>query len=376
MKKLLSQIVSLGVLLGSAHCLAMGPELASRERPWAVGTLALEDLSVMAFADVARYAGEAELVLPYVAERRQRALYQKMAERGTTVTNIRNRCEEDNLGAPQAVGRIMWLARCERGFIIREVSRVTAGDYSGEDAVVYFLQEYGIVKEGGRYVAKDVETGKRQFYPLVASPTASEAWTGPVEEVADCAGARSIPANYIWISDCLSSCYKPSMRLSFEGQSKGIRQALDEGAAVVDVLADDSTLEQPVSMAMPVDYFVASFKDTWHDIVTLRMLSGGVLEVTANHPLVDERGAIREAGTFAMGEALIRHNGELDPIVDIAFARWYGKVYNIQPLSQETLENIVIAEGYLSGSSWYQNDGGSERSRVLFRANIPDSALR
>jgi hypothetical protein len=113
MNKNLSKIVSLAALLVGVSCLAMAADLAGTQRPLTAGQLAAgADLAVAPLAAVSSYGTAPELVLPYVAERRERALYMKMEERGTTVTNIRNRCEEDNLSTPQAVGRIMWLVKC------------------------------------------------------------------------------------------------------------------------------------------------------------------------------------------------------------------------------------------------------------------------
>ena len=313
--------------------------------------------------------------LPYVAERNLRYLYQIMMNKGTIQEHVMHRCELDSLNNEQALGRILWLVKCQRPFISREVVRVAGGAFDGESSVMFFLQLYGIITENGRYVSKDLQNGKRQFYPLIANPGANAAWIGPISEATSCAAGAPLPSDYHWIADCLSSCYKPSGKLSFGGHAVPIGEARSRGIAEVDVLSPESTLEQPVQTSLPVDYYVESFQETWHDIIRLKMLSGGVLEVTDNHPLLDQNGLMKEAMLFNLADSLVQANGELDPVVEIEEERWFGKVENIQPSSTQTSHNIVIAEGYLSGSSWFQNDGESQKGRILDRANIPDSAL-
>ncbi len=313
--------------------------------------------------------------LPYVAERSQRYLYQIMMNKGTIQEHIMHRCELDSLNNEQALGRILWLVKCQRPFISREVVRVAGGVFEGESAVMFFLQLYGIVTENGRYVSKDLQSGKRQFYPLIANAAATAAWIGPVSESTSCAAGAPIPSNYHWIADCLSSCYKPTGQLSFGDRTMAIGEARAQGRSEISVLSAESTLEQPVQTTIPLGYYVESFQDTWHDLIRLKTLSGGVLEVTDNHPLLDQNGVMKEAMMFNLADSLVTARGELDPIVEIEEERWFGKVMNLQPASEHKTHNIVIAGGYLSGSSWYQNDGESQKSRILERANIPDSAL-
>jgi hypothetical protein len=40
------------------------------------------------------------------------------------------------------------------------------------------------------------------------------------------------------------------------------------------------------------------------------------------------------------------------------------------------VSQIVVAQGYLSGSAYYQNDGVNYLNRQILRRNIPESLLR
>jgi hypothetical protein len=51
-------------------------------------------------------------------------------------------------------------------------------------------------------------------------------------------------------------------------------------------------------------------------------------------------------------------------------------VFNIQPEADSQPGQIVIAQGFLSGSSWFQNDGYEYVNRLILRRNVPEELFQ
>ena len=111
------------------------------------------------------------------------------------------------------------------------------------------------------------------------------------------------------------------------------------------------------------------------DLLLFQTASGNTLRVTLNHPIVDSTGTVRQAKEFTQGEELIRSDGSLDPIVAIEPQRFFGKVYNVAPVTRDEVTNIVVAQGFLNGSSRYQNESLKDLNRSILRRNIPVDIL-
>ena len=110
-------------------------------------------------------------------------------------------------------------------------------------------------------------------------------------------------------------------------------------------------------------------------IFTLRMKSGGQLRVTNEHPLVTSDGVMKQAQTLVVGEELVRDNGSPDPVVSIVKSTELTKVYNLRPTTTDLTSNILVAQGYLTGSARYQNEYIKYLNRVLFRQKIPSAMI-
>jgi len=110
-------------------------------------------------------------------------------------------------------------------------------------------------------------------------------------------------------------------------------------------------------------------------IYTIKMKSGGSLRVTNEHPLVTGEGVMKQAQELAVGEQLVRDNGQRDPIVSITKADEFTKVYNVRPATTDLTTNVLVAQGYLAGSAAYQNEFLKYLNRVLFRGKVPASLI-
>jgi hypothetical protein len=81
------------------------------------------------------------------------------------------------------------------------------------------------------------------------------------------------------------------------------------------------------------------------------------------------------AGEFKVGESLVMLGGVLDPIVSIEKVQYFGKVYNVFVKSAALQHNIVVTNGYLNGTAFFQNEGSNQLNRVLLRQKLIRGAL-
>lgn len=76
------------------------------------------------------------------------------------------------------------------------------------------------------------------------------------------------------------------------------------------------------------------------------------------------------ADKFKAGDALVALGGELDPIQSIESIIYFGKVYNVFVKSSVPQENIVVTNGYLNGSAYFQNEGAGNMNKTLLRKKL------
>lgn len=300
------------------------------------------------------------------------------SEANAQAFKMKKRCEEDNLDPTEAIKRVDWYL--ENYF---EDARIYAQVDLGRSLSDSETREYWVTTTQLDAFGKP---RAKPLYPTFGNANSENPlnyFAPPPTSLHPNPGAV-IPEGYDVMGLCTSSCYKPQVPLRFATLENGeavyrdvaIASAVEQGLSTVAVLADNSTLEKPIVTTAPVDSYTISATPTSHAIYVLTGASGKSLEVTDNHPLVDATGRIREAGTFAVGDALVTLDGELEPIRSIHIEPFFGRVYNLAPRSASLLGNVVIANGFLSGSSWYQNDGVDNLNRKLLRRRVPREITR
>jgi hypothetical protein len=112
-----------------------------------------------------------------------------------------------------------------------------------------------------------------------------------------------------------------------------------------------------------------------HNIYVLRTQSGGELRVTHEHPVLNGEGRIVQAQTLKVGQELLKADGTPDRIIDIQKTQHFGRVYNISPVSTDPVSNVVVSQGFLVGSSRFQNDEVGYMNRMLLYRGVPGHAL-
>ncbi|MDC3962710.1 cell surface protein [Polyangium jinanense] len=205
----------------------------------------------------------------------------------------------------------------------------------------------------------------------------------PHPTLADCRlysdtnGQQPIPVGSTFFVNgyCVASCYTPDQKVLFPDGEKPILDAMNELAPKMMTLSTGSTLESPELVRNEVYSYTRELHDGTHVIFVLKTASGGELRVTDKHPVIDGRGKVVEARSLKVGNNLIRPDGSFDPIVSVEKTLHRGKVYNIRPVTSDRVSNVLVAQGYLVGSSRYQNEDVDYMNRVILGRAIPKIVL-
>ena len=73
---------------------------------------------------------------------------------------------------------------------------------------------------------------------------------------------------------------------------------------------------------------------------------------------------------------MIQKNGDFDPIVYISEVEpFFGKVYNVMPKEYDLKSNIVVVQGFLNGSSRFQNSYIDKLQRQILHDTFDDDLL-
>jgi hypothetical protein len=218
-------------------------------------------------------------------------------------------------------------------------------------------------------------TGTQLFpHPSLATPPLP--WqTVNCNLYTDQAGTTQWTGNFYVSFYCESSCYTPDQSLLFSKGEVNILEAMKAKRDDVVTLTPDATLDDLATQTSRVFSYTAEIRDAEQVIYKIRTVSGGSLSVTNEHPIITSEGRLVKAESLAAGDELLHADGTPDPIVAVEKTKFFGKVYNIKPVSTEPVANILIAQGYLVGSARFQNDDVGYMNRILLFRGVPDDIM-
>lgn len=159
---------------------------------------------------------------------------------------------------------------------------------------------------------------------------------------------------------CTSSCTTAEAQLLADFKAKKSTtfiRALTEKLPEISTLNKESTLGSFKLQQTKVDQFITEFEDANIPLLTFTMASGKQVKFTKNHPILTAKGQMKTAENFKIGDSFLKLDRQSDKIVEISEELFHGKVYNVALMSSDPKENILVTEGYLNGTSWYQNAG-------------------
>jgi hypothetical protein len=174
---------------------------------------------------------------------------------------------------------------------------------------------------------------------------------------------------------CVSSCYLPDQQIAFDGGNEGIRDAMNELRTGVTTLTPKSTLDRITTQTDDVASYTHDIREAKQVIFTITTKSGGQLKVTDKHPILEGDGRIVQARSVKLGNRLIKPDGTRDEVVSVTKSDYFGKVYNLKPASTNRVANILIAQGFLVGSSRFQNDDVDFINRIILGHAIPENVI-
>jgi hypothetical protein len=174
---------------------------------------------------------------------------------------------------------------------------------------------------------------------------------------------------------CVSSCYLPDQQIAFDGGTEGILDAMNQLRTGVTALTPTSTLDNITTHTDDVASYTHDIHEAKQVIFTITTRSGGQLKVTDKHPILEGDGRIVQARSIKVGNRLLKPDGTRDEVVSVTKTEYFGKVYNIKPVSTNRVANILIAQGFLVGSSRFQNDDVDFINRIILGHGIPENVI-
>ncbi|WP_225409920.1 Hint domain-containing protein [Stigmatella hybrida] len=332
---------------------------------------------------------------------------------GASATILEQRCTDDSLDPAQAIQRNEWARKCglaynsggtgayfntelpasNGGYLyeytettVGPASRMFSGDFQSNEINSTYLNTIYLsspitssIDAQGFYKWTGSSTRVR---PLPLYPTFSDnrditAGTPlrPHATLADCnlyrANGTVAPAFYV-NGYCRASCYSPEQEVLFSDGPQAIVEARKAMREDLVTLTADSTLDAIQLQTNQTYSFTEELRDTRHTLYEIATESGGHLRVTGAHPIIQGEGRLVQAQTLKVGDELVKVDGSRDRITDIRQTPYFGKVYNVRPVTDQPVTNILVAQGFLVGSSTFQNDDIGYINRViLFSSTIP-----
>lgn len=301
-----------------------------------------------------------------------------------------NRCGA--VESNEALGRLAWVVKCKNqvpafnNFLeaIRQIEGCTA-DLNNEPGKICLFSRPTMVllgRFGASYFPHISFVHPESAEPMsaLAGVATKEIYT-KVDQLSAPAIQNQVtvpcpnPANVQPIDMvCAPGCYRGDQRimLTSSGSYSKIKQAKRASVSQLAVLSRDSTLTRPQYRTVRVGQYTETMEESDETLLKITSASGIQLSVTMNHPLVDGSGHMREASDLKPGETLLRLDGRPDLITKIEPQAFFGKVYNVSPESSDPRDNLLVAEGLISGSHNFQTVLHSYVNRQILRSNLAD----
>ncbi len=326
---------------------------------------------------------------------------------------VEQRCSTDSLDVTQAAQRVEWARKCgvqAGGASLFDTYVPAAPNYT---ANLYDYVELTTYKFTGDTWGNEVNsTHVNSLYLSGATSQSTDAvgyrWSRPADRLkprpyyptfgsspdinsgiqlyphptlADCRiysdpyGQNPVSAYFV-NGYCLSSCYTPEQKVLFSEGEQVISEAYGQLRTDLVTLSEQSTLDNIQFKANRTYSYAREIRNANHKVVELSTASGGFLRVTDEHPIIQGDGRIVQAHTLKVGEELVKADGSLDRITQVNKTTFYGLVYNLRPETTDRVSNVLVAQGFLVGSSVFQNDEIDYINRVLlFRSHVPANVI-
>lgn len=236
-----------------------------------------------------------------------------------------------------------------------------------------------------QWTRPDARKRARPLYPTFGTTSEITDSTNhqlvPSSNDADCTlyavsgGAATASSTYYVNGYCEASCYTPEQEVLFSDGYAPILDAVKARRDDLMTLTGDSTLDGLKLKKSQTFSYTAETRDAQHTVFVIDTKSGGRLRVTDEHPVINGEGRMVQAKTLKVGDELVQRDGTPDPIVGVEKTTYFGKVYNLAPVSTDLVSNVLVAQGFLVGSSRFQNDDVGYMNRVILFNSVPAQTI-
>lgn len=175
---------------------------------------------------------------------------------------------------------------------------------------------------------------------------------------------------YAW---CPRECYTPKQNMLFGEVNMSLEQAYRTEARSVTAMTEDATLDNLSYAEQMIEQITTN--DVDEEVYRLEGEGGERLEVTGNHPMVTADGTMMAARDLKAGDVLLDRYGAIVFLRAVSTRKYQGPVFNVLPVSKRKKENVLVAEGLLTGSMRYQQQWAHEAFRLTLRSSLDVSAL-
>jgi hypothetical protein len=263
-----------------------------------------------------------------------------------------SRCSKDNLTEAQSKGRYQWMKRCASQVpMLRD-----------------FLSQY----DNSNGVADNLKYKGNLIYAsfMDSAFNPEKRWIAPTTKNASCTVPTTVYVSAICVVDCATP-EQPVMAAQRGGKFEYLtfENAWNKQFEFVATLKSDSTMSTKYVYNTPVDEWIQGSVEN-RAVIEFTLQSGRKLRVTPGHPLVTSDGGMKEARLFKAGETLTMLGGQGDGIVAMSEQLYNGRVYNVFTKSNDAKRNIIVINGYLSGSAFFGGEGIEYLNRQILRSSL------
>jgi len=261
-----------------------------------------------------------------------------------------DRCSKDPLSESEARGRYQWMKACQaKQPILKE-----------------FLQQYD--HTGGKL--KDLTYKGNIIYAsfMNSSYSPEKKWIAPKDKDASC----DIPKGVYIAAICVVDCATPEQNvLAASGDFKKLEyihfeNAWHEQFKYVATLGTNAKMDSKTVIKTTVDQWTSGSEED-HAVIVFGMASGRELRLTQGHAVIGADGVMKEAREFKVGDSLVQLGGTRDAIVSLRTENFRGKVYNVYVKSSDAKHNVMLINGYLTGTAFYAGEGIEYLNRQILR---------
>jgi hypothetical protein len=203
--------------------------------------------------------------------------------------------------------------------------------------------------------------------------TPERLWKAPIEANAPC----TIPSTVYISAVCQVDCAAPEQMVMSQAtdnsklQYAKYEQAWTQKFKYVASLQESAGIRAKRVMKQEVESWMGGEqKASAHNVLVFTMKSGAQLRLTPTHTLIATDGSAKAAQDFKVGDSLVKLGGAQEEIVSITPDVLQGKVYNLYVKSNIPENNIVVINGYLNGTAFFQSEGVDYLNRQLLRVNL------